>query len=57
MRSFLFFAGGVATGLFIAKLYARRQVGDAISQALNKAGVGGGALEQSLKDVLVPLIT
>lgn len=54
MRSALFFAGGVATGLLIAKLYARAKAGDAIHGALDKVGLGGGEFEQVVKDLLIP---
>jgi hypothetical protein len=52
----LFFVGGVATGLLIAKFYARSQVGDAIHDAFTKVGAGGGVLEETAKKIIVPLV-
>jgi len=52
----LVFVGGVATGLFIAKQYARAQVGDAIHKGLDEFGLGGGVLEDTAKRLLIPVV-
>jgi hypothetical protein len=54
--SLLAFAGGVATGLLIAQYYARNKVQSGLDSALNKAGLGGGTL-QNWVDSAVPIIT
>ena len=50
------FAGGVATGLIVAQFYARSKVQSGIDSALNKVGLGGGALQSTL-DAAVPVLT
>jgi len=51
LRDCLFFAGGVAVGLYVAKLYARNQVDNAIATGLDKIGLG------SLAPVIQGLVT
>jgi hypothetical protein len=43
--SVLIFAGGVATGLMIAKLYARHQVEGGVSDLLTKIGLSRGTAD------------
>jgi hypothetical protein len=50
------FGLGVGAGLYIAKLYARNAVGDAIHQGLDAVGAGGGKVEEIAKKVIVPLV-
>ena len=50
----LIFAGGVATGLLIAKYYARSQVSDAIDQTLGK--FVPAPVTDAAKKVIVPLV-
>ncbi len=40
VRDVLFLAGGIAIGLYVAKLYARSQVNDAIKNSLDTFGLG-----------------
>jgi hypothetical protein len=45
------FAGGVAVGLFAAKLYAANQVSSGIHGALQSIGLGGGTVEAIAQDL------
>ena len=49
------FAGGVVTGLWIAKMYARNKVEDAIHDGLSKVNLEGGQVENLVKQIVVPL--
>lgn len=53
----LIFAGGVAVGLVIAKLYARSQWSNAIHDALAKAGLAGGPIEETVDRVILPQVS
>jgi hypothetical protein len=48
-------AAGVALGLFIAREYAQVAVTSDLNNALNKVGLGGGAI-QTLADSFVPQV-
>jgi hypothetical protein len=52
----LAFAGGVASGLLIAKLYARQRVTDLVHQGLEDVGLGGGYVENLVQSVVVPKV-
>jgi hypothetical protein len=52
----LAFAGGVAVGLYAAKLYARSQVDDAIHEGLDAINLGGGKIESVAKAILTPAV-
>ena len=57
------FVGGVATGLYIAKLYARHQTEGAIGGALDWVGgvlgtnLRGGSIEQTADRLIVPSVS
>lgn len=51
------FAGGVATGLYIAKLYARSKTEGAVHDALAKVGLGGGIIEETANRLIVPSVS
>lgn len=50
------FAAGVGAGLLVAKLYARSQVTSAIDSALDKVGLGGGAIQNFADNYIVPAV-
>lgn len=52
----LAFAGGVASGLLIAKLYARQKVSDTVHTGLEAVGLAGGVTENLVQGVLVPQV-
>ncbi len=52
----LAFGGGVLVGLWLAKQYARKELDGTIHDALNHVGLAGGALEQTVKDTLQPIV-
>lgn len=52
----LLFVGGIATGLLIAKFYARHQVEGGIHSALDAFGLGGGKLEDLADSIIVPQV-
>lgn len=54
LRDALFFAGGVAVGLYVAKIYARNQVDNAISTGLDKLGLG--ALAPVVQGLVTPAV-
>lgn len=53
----LLFAGGVVTGLLIAKLYARSQWSSAIHDGLAKFGIGGGVIEETADRLILPTVS
>lgn len=53
-KELLFFVGGVALGLYIAKLYARSQVNSTISSALDSVGLGG--LAPTVQGLVTPAV-
>jgi hypothetical protein len=57
IKTALIFVGGVATGLLIAKLYARSRTEGAIHDALDKFGLGGGQIEEAAKRLIVPSVS
>jgi hypothetical protein len=50
------FAGGIATGLYIAKLYARSKTQGAIHDVL-PGWLQGGAVEEGLDRLIVPSVS
>lgn len=52
----LAFVGGVAVGLYAAKLYAEKKTDDVIHNALDRAGLAGGTVEGIAKSILTPLV-
>ena len=54
VKDVLVFAGGVAVGLYVAKLYARRQVNNAIGDGLDKIGLG--ALTPFVQGLVTPAV-
>jgi hypothetical protein len=52
----LIFVGGVATGLIIAKYYARAQVGGVLHDILEKVGLEGGVIEETAQKIIPPLV-
>jgi len=48
------FVGGVAVGLYLAKLYARNQVNSEISSGLNRIGLG--AFAPSVEGLVTPQV-
>lgn len=48
------FVGGVGVGLFVAKLYAQNKIQGDLDSLLNKAGVGGGAIQSFVDGTVVP---
>lgn len=50
----LIFVGGVATGLVIAKYYARAQVNSGIASALNSVGLG--AFTPTVQGLVTPAV-
>jgi hypothetical protein len=56
LKEVLFFAGGVAVGLYVAKLYARSQVNGAIHEGLDAIGLGGGYIESIAQGLVTPAV-
>lgn len=54
LRDALFFVGGVAVGLYVAKLYARQQVNSGIANVLNTFGLSG--LTPTVQGLVTPQI-
>lgn len=52
----LLFVGGVATGLFIAKLYAKKKTEDSVHSVLDAIGLGGGTIEEIADSIIVPQV-
>lgn len=50
----LFFVGGIAAGLYIAKLYARSQVNSAIQTGLDKIGLG--SIAPQVEGLVTPVV-
>jgi hypothetical protein len=57
MLKALIFVGGVATGLYIAKLYARNKTESAVHDVLSKIGLSGGAIEETANRLIVPSVS
>jgi hypothetical protein len=56
LKEVLIFAGGVAAGLYIAKLYARSQVNGAIHEGLDKVGLGDDYFESVVQGLVTPAV-
>lgn len=54
VKEALFFVGGVAVGLYVAKLYARQQVNNTIGNALNAIGLG--SIAPTVEGLVTPAV-
>jgi hypothetical protein len=52
----LAFAGGVAVGLFVAKLYVKSTLTSDADSLLGKIGLGGGAVQSFVDQSVIPTV-
>lgn len=52
----LAFAGGVAVGLVIAKLYVKATITGDVDSFLGHIGLGGGAVQAAVDSTVVPFL-
>lgn len=52
----LAFAGGVAVGLYVAKLYATATITSDVNGLLGKIGLGGGAVQSFVDQSVIPIV-
>jgi len=52
----LAFAGGVAVGLFVAKLYVKSTLTGDADALLGKLGLGGGAVQSFVDGSVIPTV-
>jgi hypothetical protein len=53
----LVFSGGVAVGLYLAKLYAKSEATSTIHSVLNSVGFGGGVVETITDRLVTPSLS